>query len=115
MSKILDNNDYNLQIAPSYQENLAHARWIWNAHERPLPILNGSLHHTWQYKVFTQIHFMFWSCPLFSLCCTIHNYYLLIVWKIMHKFNETLKPMFNVDFTKECMSILLTSNLVFTL
>jgi hypothetical protein len=26
MSKILDNNDYNLQIAPSYQENLAHAR-----------------------------------------------------------------------------------------
>ncbi len=33
----------------------------------------------------------------------------------MHKFNETLKPMFNVDFTKECMSILLTSNLVFTL
>lgn len=26
MSKILDNNDCNLQIAPSYQENLAHAR-----------------------------------------------------------------------------------------
>jgi hypothetical protein len=51
LSKILNNKDCELNTKPSYRENLAHVRRIWNAHSKPCPNLDASLRHIEEYKV----------------------------------------------------------------
>jgi hypothetical protein len=43
-----------LNVKPSYKENLAHARQIWDVYNRPLLDMNAFLRHTKEYKVFNE-------------------------------------------------------------
>jgi len=49
--KILNNKDCDLNIKPSYMENLAHVRRIWDAYQRPRLNLDVFFQHTKEYTV----------------------------------------------------------------
>jgi hypothetical protein len=53
---------------------------------------------------------MLCNIPLFLLLLLI-----LVVLHVVQKFEETLKPMLNVESTKECMKILMLMDVVFQL
>ncbi len=57
LSKILY-KDCDLGMKPSYRENLAHARQIWDAYERTRPNLDVFLRHSDEYKVFKRPHYV---------------------------------------------------------
>jgi len=51
MSKILNNKDCKLSTKPLYCESLSHVCQIWISYDRPIPNLDGSMHHSEKYKV----------------------------------------------------------------
>jgi hypothetical protein len=56
LSKILHNKDYDLGMKPSYKENLAHERQIWDVYQQPHSNLDVFLQHSDEYKVFKRSH-----------------------------------------------------------